>query len=124
MKKEWKWTSGDLEPQVVPVNSVRPKGMEDCRYPVDYFLKLFGIDNIQLLTEQTNIQRVNEKAHMAFITEAENRLTIGILMYMSIVSLPNICLFWRKSMNISAVFQVMPGDGLRTSSAFSTCPIM
>jgi hypothetical protein len=112
VKKVWKWTSGDLEPrpQVVPVNSVRPKGMGDCRYPVDYFLKLFGADNMQLLTEQTNIQRVKEKAHMAVITEAEIRQTIGILMYMSVVSLPNIRLFWRKSMNISAVFQVMPRD--------------
>jgi hypothetical protein len=38
------------------------------------------------------------------------RQAVGILMYMSVVSLPNIRLFWKKSMNIAAVSKVMTRD--------------
>jgi hypothetical protein len=80
--------------------------MEQCQFPVDVFVKMFGEDNLQLLLVESNIQRVNEKKQMAVITMTEMRKTIGILMYMSIVSLPNVHLYWRKSMGVTAVSQV------------------
>jgi hypothetical protein len=80
--------------------------MEQCQFPVDVFVRMFGEDNLQLLLVESNIQRVNEKKQMAVITMTEMRKTIGILMYMSIVSLPNVHLYWRKSMGVTAVSQV------------------
>jgi hypothetical protein len=82
--------------------------MEHCQFPVDVFIKMFGLDNLELLLEETNIQRANEKRQMAVVSMAELRKAIGILMYMSVVSLPNIHLYWRKSMGITAVSQVYP----------------
>jgi hypothetical protein len=38
------------------------------------------------------------------------RKAIGILMYMSVVNLPNLRLYWKKSMGISAVSKVMTRD--------------
>jgi hypothetical protein len=80
--------------------------MEQCEFPVDVFMKMFGEDNLELLLTETNIHRVGEKRQMAVVTMAELKRTIGILMYMSIVSLPNIHLYWRKNMGISPVSQV------------------
>ena len=71
---------------------------------------MFGFDNLQLLTEQTNIQRAKEDSHVLPISSGEIRETLGILkflMYMSVVKMPNIYLFWKKSMNIVAVSRVM-----------------
>jgi hypothetical protein len=109
-KKIWIWTDRDLEQQEFPDSNIKPKGMEDCRFPVDFFLELLGSKNLELLVEQSNIQRVAEKKKMAPITETEMRQFIGILMYTSVVTLPSTRLFWRKSMNISAVFKVMTRD--------------
>jgi hypothetical protein len=106
-KKIWIWTDGDLEEKQFPESTVKSKGMEECHYPVDFFLELLGSKNLELLVEQSNIQRVAQKKKLAPITETDMRQFIGILMYMSVVTLPNTRLFWRKSMNISAVFQVM-----------------
>jgi hypothetical protein len=61
----WKWKRGDLPPQKMPTSKVIPRGMEDSRFAVDYFLKMFGQPNLELLLEQTNIQRV--KVIMFFI---------------------------------------------------------
>jgi hypothetical protein len=40
----------------------------------------------------------------------ELRQVVGILMYMSVVSMPNIRMFWKKSTNINAVSSVMTRD--------------
>jgi hypothetical protein len=42
----------------MPTNKVKASGVQDCRYSVDYFLKLFSESNLKLLYEQTNIQRI------------------------------------------------------------------
>ncbi len=78
--------------------------------PFGLFFELVCSRNLELLVEQSNIQRVAEKKKMAPITETEMRHFIGIPMYMSVVTLPSTRLFWRKSIDISAVFQVMIRD--------------
>jgi hypothetical protein len=40
------------------------------------------------------------------ITMVELRQVMGILMYMSVVSLPNTRMFWQKTMGITAVSRV------------------
>jgi hypothetical protein len=54
-RKTWTWSSGDLTPKDMPDNSFKPKGMNECCYPVDYFLKIFSQATFDLLLEQTNI---------------------------------------------------------------------
>jgi hypothetical protein len=90
----------------MPENIVRPRNMELCRFPVDFFIRMFGWDNLELLCSETNIQRVLEDKSIPIITMEEIRATIGILLYMSVVSMPNIRLFWKKSMNVPAVSKV------------------
>jgi hypothetical protein len=64
-KKLWTWVKEDLPPQEMPENSVKPVGFAQCRFPVDFFMKMFGEDNWQLLVEQSNIYRY---VHIHFIT--------------------------------------------------------
>lgn len=101
----------------MPENKVKPRGMEQCRFPVDYFLKMFGNETFQLLLEYTNIQRValnekdkTKKSTIPCIEEKELRQTLGLLMYMSVVTLPNTRLFWNKTMDQTTVSKVMPRD--------------
>jgi hypothetical protein len=109
-RKTWTWSSGDLPPKDMPHNSVKPKGMDQCRYPVDYFLEIFGQATFELLLEQTNIHRVDVNKKIIRISMGELRQAVGILMYMSVISMPNMRLFWKKSNNITAVSKVMTRD--------------
>lgn len=109
-RKVWQWARGDLPPQEMPKNTVKPRGMEDCRYSVDYFMKMFGKKNFELLLEQTNIQRARVNKKVPYISMQEIRQTVGILMYMSVVHMPSMRLFWKRSMNFSAISQVMSRD--------------
>jgi hypothetical protein len=109
-KKTWTWAAGDLPPQEMPDNFVRPKGMENCKFPVDYFMKVFGYDTFEMLLEQTNIHRRDVNKKISVIGMGELRQVVGILFYMSVVSMPNMRLFWKKSMNNTAVSKVMTRD--------------
>lgn len=109
-KKTWQWRRGDLDPKERPANKLKGKNMEDCKYPVDFFMKMFGTDNLKLLLEETNIFRAKEKKTMAVVTMDELRKAIGLLMYMSVVNLPNIHLYWKKIMQMTAVSKVMTRD--------------
>jgi hypothetical protein len=109
-RKTWTRSSGDLPPKDMPHNSVRPKGLDQCRYPVDYFLEIFGQVTFDLLREQTNIHHVNVNQKFIRISMGELSQAVGILMYMYVISMPNIRLFWKKSNNITAVSKVMERD--------------
>jgi hypothetical protein len=76
-----------LPPQQMPQNTVEPRGVQDCKLDVHYFIKLFGMNNF---------------------SEQEIRQVIGILLYMSVVRLPSIKLYWRKSLRNSMVADVVP----------------
>ena len=59
--------------------------MEDCRYDVDYFMKLFGQDNFDLLTEQSNTYRaaecISRNKNIPAFSEKEIRQVVGTLLY-------------------------------------------
>lgn len=103
---------GDLPPQIMPENAPKPKGMDECRFEVDFFVKLFGSNNINLLTEQSNLFRAQESIrrnkNIPAITEQEIRQIIGSLLYMSVVTLPGVKLYWRRSLRNDMVANVMP----------------
>ena len=109
-RKTWSWKHGDLDYKEMPVNEVKPLGMEQCKYPVEYFMKIFGEKTFEMLLEQTNIHRVNIKDSAAKVTMVELRKAIGILMYMSVQRMPNTRMFWSKSMGHTAVNSVLTRD--------------
>ena len=97
--RQLNWSEDDLPPQTMPESHVQPVDLDDCDTDVKYFLKMFGNNNVELLTVQSNIQRAKEvierNRNIPAFSETEVRQTLGILMYMSIVHLPNIRLYWR-----------------------------
>ena len=92
------WSEDDLPPQEMPESKLRPVDLDDCDLDVKYFLKMFGNNNLELLTVQSNLQRaktaIEKNKNIPAFSEKEIRQCIGILMYMSIVHLPNIRLYW------------------------------
>jgi hypothetical protein len=108
------WYKADLPLQEMPASSVNPRDIADGENEVGIFLKLFGSNNITLLTTQTNMVRsqtsINRNKPAPAISETEIWQAIGILMYMSIVSMPNIRLFWRNSLRNNMVAVVMSRD--------------
>jgi len=113
-KIERQWQEEDLPSQQLPASHIQPREMDDCDQDVQFFLKMFGENNIQLLTEQSNLHRqkecINRNRNIPAFTEKEIRQILGILMYMSIVHLPNMRAYWRKSLRIEMVASVMPRD--------------
>jgi hypothetical protein len=73
-------------------------------------MKVFGYDTFEMLLEQTNIHRRDVNKKISVIGMGELRQVVGILFYMSVVSMPNMRLFWKKSMNNTAVSKVMTRD--------------
>ena len=108
------WREDDLPPQEMPASTPKPLGMEDCRYDVDYFMKLFGQDNFDLLTEQSNTYRaaecISRNKNIPAFSEKEIRQVVGTLLYMSVVSLPSKRMYWRKSLRNNMVADVMARD--------------
>ena len=58
--RQLNWSEDDLPPQTMPESHVQPVDLDDCDTDVKYFLKMFGNNNVQLLTVQSNIQRAKE----------------------------------------------------------------
>ncbi len=85
-RKIWTWSSGDLPPQDMPDNKVKSKGMEECSYPVDYFVKIFGRATIDLLLEQSNIHRLNVSCIQVYVPYIYigGCVCIGVCIYASI----------------------------------------
>ena len=87
-RKPWAWKKEDLPHNTLPENSVKPKNLEDCNTDVQYFLKMFGEDNIKLITEETNWVRcqssISINKSILYITQCEIRQCLGNMMYMSV----------------------------------------
>jgi hypothetical protein len=103
-----------LPVQETPASTVTPRGIGDSDNKVQMFTKLFSSNNISLLTTQTNIVRVKNSISrnkpVPPIGEREIRQTIGILMYMSVISMPNIRLYWKNNLCNNMVAGVMSRD--------------
>ena len=73
------WVPGDLTPQELPINILTP---------VQFFLKLFGTDTIQLITEHTNVYRAAEEIArnkpILPILQSEIRQVLGILIILDL----------------------------------------
>jgi hypothetical protein len=108
------WSQDDLPIQVMPDSIVKPRGLEDCDTDVSVFLKMFGANNISLLTYQSNLVRaartIEKNKSAAAISEKEVKQVLGILMYMSIVTLPCAKMYWSASLRNNMVAGVMTRD--------------
>ena len=82
------WLEEDLPPQEMPDSQVRPLHLEDCDTEVKFFLKMFGSNNLELLTVQSNLQRaktaIEKNKNIPAFSEKEIRQCIGILMYIRV----------------------------------------
>ena len=85
------------------------------------FLEMMGSDNIDLITTQTNLKRtklaIEKNRPIPAITGREIRQWLGILMYMSVVSMPATHLHWNRSVRNEAVAGVMTRDRFREISS-------
>ena len=78
--------------------------MDHCRFDVQYFLTILGDDNLQLITEQTNLISVKKGIEnnriIPPISEQEIRQWLGIHLHkhMSVVNMPNTRLHWNLSL--------------------------
>jgi hypothetical protein len=103
-----------LPQQELPESTVKPKGLEDCDTDASVFLKMFGASNISLLTTQSNLVRVartiERNKSAGAISEKEIKQVLGILMYMSIVTLPNTKMYWSAALRNQMVAGVMTRD--------------
>ena len=108
---EWIWRHEDLPPKEMPNSKVKPKNVDHCRFDVQYFLTVLGDDNLQLITEQTNLIRVKKGIEnnriIPPISEQEIRQWLGIHLYMSVVNMPNTRLHWNLSLRNPLVHSVM-----------------
>ncbi len=108
------WSKSDLPAQEIPASIVIPRGISDSDNKVEIFMKLFGNNNITLLTTQTILVRkmatIDRNMPIPPISEKEIRQAIGILMYMSVVSMPNIRLYWKNNRRNEMVAGVMSRD--------------
>jgi hypothetical protein len=108
------WSQDDLPPQVMPESTVKPRGLEDCNTDASVFLKMFGANNFSLLAHQSNLIRVartiERNKSAGAISEKEIKQVLGILMYMSIVTLPNTKMFWSAALRNEMVAGVMSRD--------------
>lgn len=108
------WISEDLPPQVMPDSVLKPKGLEDSTTDVEFFMKLFGSNNFTLLAQQSNLVRVTKTIDRnkpaSEISEREIKQVMGILLYMSVVTLPNIKLYWSAGLRNQMVSGVMTRD--------------
>lgn len=113
-RKVWQWEKKDLPPQKMPSGSVTPKNTEHCYQGAQFFLEMFGHDNIELITIQTNIMRtkleIERNRPMPPITEKEIRQWLGIHLYMSVVHLPSTQLHWNRKLRNEAVAGTMSRD--------------
>ena len=75
---------------------------------------MFGENNFQLLLDQMNLQitkeNIKRNTNKQTVSFKELRQTVGILLYMSVVQMPNMKLYWRSDMRINAVSSVMIRD--------------
>ena len=112
--EEREWLEGDLPQQEVPYSALEPKNVDDCKFDVQYFMKTFGTNNMELLYQQSNLFRLQQAANgskpVAPFTEKEIRQAVGILLYMSVVSMPSMKLYWQQSLRNDMVASVMKRD--------------
>ena len=98
-RKTWQWHKSDLPHTTVPENKFETKELQDVNTPLDLFLCMLGFENISLIVEESNRYRYQlNKDKVKPVTIDEIRRFVGILMYMSLVKLPQRRMYWSSQL--------------------------
>lgn len=98
-RKTWQWSKKDLDYNQVPPNKLEAKDIGDTVTPLDFFLCMIGKENLNLISEESNrflFQMKKDKVKP--VTKEEVNKFIGILMYMSLVQLPQRRMYWSQQL--------------------------
>ena len=104
----WEWVKDeDLTPKIFPESPLVAKNLA-IEQPVDVYLEMLGSETIDLITFETNRVRVQQNQSTKAFTKDEVAQFLGILMYRSLVKLPDLYDYWNSEMKIIAVSGAMP----------------
>ncbi len=121
-RPQWEWEKKDLPAREMPKSSVKPRNLDHCNFDVQFYLEMMGEDNIQLLTTQSNIMRVQQGIQRNKtappITEKEIRQWMGIHMYASVISMPASRMHWSKELRNGLVPAAMSRDRFKEISSY------
>ena len=94
-RKVWQWHKSFLPHTPVPENKFNTRNLEDTDTPSEYFICMVGSELFSMIAEESNkylYQMRNERVKP--VTTEEMRKFVGILMYMSLVRLPQRRMYW------------------------------
>ena len=98
-RKIWQWNKSDLPHSSVPPNKFEKKELEDVNTPLELFLCMIGSETFSKICEESNrfLFQMN-KERVKPVTIEELRRFVGILMYMSLVKLPQRRMYWSSQL--------------------------
>ena len=97
-----------------------PPPLED-KTPYQYFKQFFDDDLIVLLADQTNLYSVQSTGTSINVNHNEMEMYLGMLVMMSIITLPQIRMYWGKATRIPAVADIMPINRFEKIKQFFHC---
>ena len=94
-RKTWQWNTSDFPDSSVPLNEFEKKELDDVNTSVEFFLCMIGPEIFSKITEESNkfiFQMKKESVKPVTIEEIPK--FVSILMYMSLVKLPQRRMYW------------------------------
>jgi len=89
--------------------------------PLQYFKQFFDNALIDHLVEQTNLYSMQSTGNSIAVDHDEMEMYLGLLVMMSIIKLPQICMYWSKETTIPLVADVMLVNHLEKIKQFFHC---
>ena len=94
-RKTWQWSTSDLPHSSVPLNKFEKRELEDVHTSLEFFLCMKGSEIFSIIAEESNkfiFQMKKESVKPVTIEEIPK--FVSILMYMSLVKLPQRRMYW------------------------------
>ncbi|KAL3175833.1 hypothetical protein MRX96_001014 [Rhipicephalus microplus] len=113
IKKTWHWVKKDLGiNEGFPTSTLSPKvSVAEAKSPVSMFTKLVDEDLIGHLTFETNRFRVqSNRTRVKPVTLEEMRKFLGMVLYVSVVSMPFRRMYWSRLLRQSHIADCMPSN--------------
>lgn len=110
-QRSWKKEDIYLEPLPVPQLNSNISRVTSVQSPFVYFKNLFNMELIKLIVFQTNLYAKQKDSNTTFSTDKDELLVfLGILIYMSICSLPTIEDYWAAETRVAQVADKMSSN--------------
>lgn len=125
IKKTWHWVKKDLEiNEGFPTSILSPNvSAAEAKTPLSMFAKLVDEDLIEHLTFETNRFRVqSNRTRVKPVPVEEMRKFLGMVLYMSVVSMPFRRMYWSRLLRQSHIADCMPRNRFdEVISLFHAC---